>query len=105
MDKENQALASENSAYIALFEKLLSDLNELKYSEKDPILRAKLSLSISRAAAENIRRKFLDNPPTSAHDEIFFFKNIKPKFYSLKVSHCSLFSDKVGATVVKLPVA
>jgi len=80
MDEDRRAL---QRGYGSMYEKLISDLNEIRSNTYDPITRTKQSLAAARAAAENIRKTFLEDPPILANEEIAFFKNVKPRFYSL----------------------
>lgn len=77
--------------YDALYEKLTELLNVITGKEADPVKRLAAALREIQSVLSELRGKVLSRPFPSREVEAWFFKNIKPKFYALRIFQVELY--------------
>jgi len=78
--------------YDALYDGLVKALVVILGNEHDPVKRLSLALQEIRQALQTLRAKVLSRPFPSRAIEITFFKEVKPKFYALRIFHIELYN-------------
>lgn len=71
--------------YDELYFKTEDGLRQIASGEKEPLKKLTASLLIIRKTLDELKKHVLSNPFKEKKEEIYFFKKIKPGFYSLLI--------------------
>ena len=74
-----------------IIETLQENIRELSMEIDNPIVFSELAIKLSLDTLSELKKYVLTNPFQNIEDEIWFFKNIKPKILSKLIYHNSVF--------------
>lgn len=77
--------------YEALLIQLNTDLDVLESETENILSKAERGIGITKKSLRNLRQDVLNNGFKSSKEEIYFFKQIKPKIYSKLIYYVKLF--------------
>lgn len=80
-----------NNYYDELYFKLEDELEQVANDEKEPLKKLTASLLIIRRTLDELKAHVSQNPFKEKKDEIYFFKKIKPQFFSLLIFELELY--------------
>jgi hypothetical protein len=81
-----------NSFLKKLYDKLEDQLKDISTEETQPLKQTARSSSICRSVIEELKKYLDDNPFKEAREEITFFKEVFPKFYSQFIYYVKIFT-------------
>ncbi|HEX5171934.1 MAG TPA: RteC domain-containing protein [Cyclobacteriaceae bacterium] len=84
-----------------LFATMQEKLNEVEASPKDSIVKERNYIEIVRSHTYRLKNYLYQYEFSSPQEEIYFYKNIKPKFVSLLLFHNELFEIEVSKPLEK----
>lgn len=84
-----------------LYVNMQSKLEEIEQSAKDPIVKESNYIEVIKSHTYGLKNYLYQYEFASPQEEIFFFKNIKPKFVSLLLFHNELFEIEVSKPLEK----
>jgi hypothetical protein len=84
-----------------LYVTMQGKLDEVERSSKDPIVKESSYIEIIKSHTYGLKNYLYQYEFKSLQEEIYFFKNIKPKFVSLLLFHNELFEIEVSKPLEK----
>lgn len=80
-----------NTKFKQMLIDLTEQLNFINLEIDESIAKSQKSVELTLIAIDKLKKQFLKNKTISTDNEIYFFRNIKPKFTSLYIYHNAIF--------------
>lgn len=80
-----------------LYQRLEEELDAVKSRETELLEKVNASLSRIRTAIYTLREYIKDHPFEDIEEEIYFFKELKPQYYSLYIYHLEVYNIQAFA--------
>jgi len=81
---------------LRLQRQLEQDLEQLAFQSNEPLNKLTGALKLVRASLEKLKQDVFSHPFTNKHEEIHFFKTVKPAFYQWQIFYTELYTIETG---------